>query len=293
MIKFVNAKLNIGLGITRRREDGYHDLETIFYPVGVYNGTPENSTPFCDVLQVVKCDSELASRFRFSGNAIDCPPEKNLVCKAVTLFESWCKNRNISIIPVEVSLEKHLPDGAGLGGGSADASFVLKSLNEIYGNLFTIAELQNMALQLGADCPFFIENRPVFASGVGELFDPVPLNLSGWWAVIAKPNVYVSTREAFAGITPSPAKFNLRHIAELPVQEWREVVHNDFENSIFPLYPELKNIKDKFYSLRAVYASMSGSGSSLYGLFAGQAEAAEAAESLRRKFPLAVYLCKL
>ncbi|MDE6637020.1 MAG: 4-(cytidine 5'-diphospho)-2-C-methyl-D-erythritol kinase, partial [Muribaculaceae bacterium] len=173
MVKFINAKLNLGLNIVRKREDGYHDLETVFYPIGVHNGTPENPEPFCDILEIIPSEK---TEFVFTGREVDCPLEKNLVYKAWKIF----KDNYPELKDYKIHLEKHLPDGAGLGGGSADASGVLLMLNELSGNPFKNEELLEMALCLGADCPFFILNRPCYAEGVGEILEPIDLDLSGW-----------------------------------------------------------------------------------------------------------------
>ncbi len=285
MITFVNAKINIGLFVTHRRPDGYHDLETVFYPVGLHNGTPANPSPFCDIIEVVPCDLKDKSSFAgtryskfgldyfiFSGRRIECPLEKNLVCRAVKAYRENCEAEGYKSLPsLTISLNKHLPDGAGLGGGSADASFVLRMLDslslKLHGEKLGQKKLADVALSLGADCPFFIFNRPSFASGVGEKLIPVDDILKDKWLVIAKPDVYVSTREAFAGLKASPAPINLREIVSLPVGKWRDIVSNDFEKTIFALFPEVSHLKDKIYELGAEYASMSGSGSSVYGIF--------------------------
>ncbi|MBD5203848.1 MAG: 4-(cytidine 5'-diphospho)-2-C-methyl-D-erythritol kinase [Bacteroidales bacterium] len=291
MISFVNAKLNIGLYITRRRPDGYHDLETLFYPVGLYDGTPvapEGGAPFCDILEITPSETAAADRFMFLGRKVDCPPEKNLVCRAVSLFRSELAEESagagvFSRLPegVDVTLIKNLPDGAGLGGGSADASFTLRLLNELTAKPFSAGRLEEMALRLGADCPFFIRNRPAFASGVGDLLEESSLSLAGRWAVVAKPHVYVSTREAFANISPRPASFDLRRLGEFAPSEWRGLgVANQFEETLFPLHPVLADIKQALYDRGAEYASMSGSGAALYGIFPDEPSARVAFESM-------------
>lgn len=294
MIKFINAKINIGLNIVNRRPDGYHDLETVFYPVGVMNGTPRNPEPFCDILEVSWGDDHSDTEdtyesrgvvYTFRGREIDCPPEKNLIVKAGNLFVGSMLGRGLRPKPyLAVTLEKRLPDGAGLGGGSADASGVLTALNDMHDNPFRGDELEKMALSLGADCPVFVENRPAYAEGVGERLNPIELDLNGWWCVIAKPPVYVSTREAFAGIVPGRRSVPLRELMRRPVEEWRGLVVNDFEESLFPRHPELNRIKQSLYTTGAVYASMSGSGSALYGLYRHREEAAEACEAIRNAY---------
>lgn len=274
MIKFVNAKLNLGLNIVRKRDDGYHDLETLFYPIGIYNGTPENQEPFDDILEIHLHDSDREDEFHFTGNIIDCPPEKNLVCKAVKVFKETLLTKGLNPSAVKMTLEKHLPDGAGLGGGSADASFTLLALNELHGSPLTRKEMIGTAAQLGADCPFFIINSPVIATGIGEIMSPCDVSLEGYWVVILKPDVYVSTKEAFGGIVPKEPEVRINDIVHFPVEEWKERgLSNDFENHIFRKFPILASLKEFLYNNGAIYASMSGSGSSLFGIFKGKEEA--------------------
>ena len=181
MIKFVNAKINIGLNIVGKREDGYHNLETVFFPVGIESGMPQQPEPFDDILELtVDGNKPGGCRFQLMGRRINCVPEKNLVVKATTLFLRRYYEKQEQIVDhglFNLILDKHLPDGAGLGGGSADASFCLMALNEILDEPFSTAELSEMALKLGADCPFFIYNRPCFAEGIGEVLTPLELNL--------------------------------------------------------------------------------------------------------------------
>lgn len=328
MIEFVNAKINIGLQIVRRREDGYHDLQTVFYPVGRYAGLPDNPEPFCDILEIIPA-KEPGIRFHFKGRMIDCPDEKNLVCKAARLFfessasDSGSLGASASASArgergLEIILEKHLPDGAGMGGGSADASFTLRMLNELTsqgyltgpgyltergylarqgasaGQGYSDEELAEMALRLGADCPFFIYNRPMYGCGVGEKLTDVKLDLAGYWLVVVKPDVYVSTRDAFAGVTPRPGNIDLRTIAEIPITDWQDVVVNDFETSIFPKFPELARIKERLIRNGAVYASMTGSGSSIYGIYDDYEKAMVSREDFRGETTIeGTYLLKL
>lgn len=282
MIAFVNAKINIGLQIVNRRADGYHDLQTIFYPVGVLAGTPNNPVQFCDILEV---NSNYRGELivNFTGRTIDCPPEKNLVCRAANLFLDRARQNGLSAdVGFTITLEKHLPDGAGMGGGSADAGFVLRMLNDCATQVdssfksLSNQELCRMALSLGADCPFFIINSPVYAEGVGEEMQHIDLSLKDHWLLVVKPSVYISTREAFAGVAPKPADFDLRTISSLPIYEWRQQVHNDFEDSIFPNHPEMRLIKEQLYETGAEYASLTGSGSCIYGIFDSEECAIEA-----------------
>lgn len=284
MIKFVNAKINIGLNITAKRADGYHELETLFYPVGLYNGTPLNQEPFCDILEIHLSSERGRDEFVFTGNPIDCPLDKNLVYRAAEIFcdrsASLGKGRKC-FGSMSVILEKHLPDGAGLGGGSADASFTLTALNELCGFPFKKEELIEMAKALGADCPFFIENRPVIARGIGEKMSPVSLDLSGRWALIVKPDIHISTAEAFAGITPVSPRKPIEEIVRLPMECWEEAgLKNDFEPHIFRKYPVLDEIKRALKTHGAKFSSMSGSGSSIYGLFESRETACEARKAM-------------
>lgn len=295
MIKFINAKINLGLDILRKRADGYHELETLFYPVGLFNGTPENPEPFGDVLEIHLSQSRGKDEYSFTGNAIDCPQDKNLVCKAIRAFRDYIKDKNIVSVPQDgfrISLDKHIPDGAGLGGGSADATFTILEANRLYGFPLKREELITVAKSVGADCPFFIENRPVVASGIGEIMRPIDLNLSGFWAVIVKPDIHISTREAFAGITPAESAVRIPDIICHPVAEWRSKgLKNDFEPHIFKIFPLLADIKTSLYIAGAEYAAMSGSGSSVFGLFNSREAALKTYRLSKEKY--FCYLCKL
>ena len=272
MIWFVNAKINIGLRVTGKRPDGYHNLETLFYPVGIYAGTAENTEMFGDILEITP-EAEPGFRFETRGRVVDCPVDKNLVYKAAKLYFDEMASPGFG---ARIVLEKHLPDGAGLGGGSADAAFTLKGLSALDA-LADDATLARQALRLGADCPFFIYNRPMYAEGIGELLEPAPgVDLSGCWITIIKPRIYISTKEAFAGIHCRPSETDLRELAGSPLGDYRFVAVNDFEASVFPAHPELPAIKRRLYDMGAKYASMSGSGSSIYGIFTDRELAATA-----------------
>ena len=288
---FVNAKINIGLQIVSKRADGYHNLQTVFYPVGLYAGCADNPVSFCDMIELTPltnrekgdCNYGRLPEIRLSGRRVECPLSDNLVFKAAALF---CEETDADFSDTVLTLEKHLPDGAGLGGGSADAAFTLRLLRDRYMQKSDATgpgdeELCRMALRLGADCPFFIKNKPSYAEGVGELLEPVSLALHGYWLVIVKPNIYVSTREAFSGVTPRKGDFDLRLLPQLPVGEWREVIKNDFEDSIFPQYPKIGEIKENLYSGGALYSSMTGSGSSVYAIFSTEKEASHALAQFR------------
>ena len=288
MIRFVNAKINIGLNITGRRPDGYHDLETVFYPVGLECGLPHQPEPFDDILEITSDRGDISGcRFQFVGRRIDCPAQKNLVVKATTLFMRRYNDRYDDLSAYGmfyITLDKHLPDGAGMGGGSADASFTLMILNETMGNRFSREELMEMAASLGADCPFFILNTPCFATGIGEQLTPIPLNLNGYRVLIVKPDIHVSTAEAFAGITPKQPSFDLRNLPELPIEDWRESVTNDFETTVFARHPDLATIKANLYNSGAVYASMTGSGSAIYGIYRDQVASEKERYELRKTY---------
>ena len=248
MISFPNAKINIGLNVVSKRSDGYHNLETIFYPVKL-----------ADALELVDAEK---MQFTSSGIEIDGNPENNLVIKAYQLLKT-----DFNLPPVKLHLHKIIPFGAGLGGGSADAAFTLKMLNNHFNLKVSSKKLQQYTAQIGADCPFFIENHPVFATGTGDQFQSVNLDLSAYEILIIKPDILVSTPEAFKNIVPQKPSFNLKDIEKLPIEEWRNFVKNDFEKSVFAKYPEIEKLKNRLYEIGAAYASMSGSGSALFGIF--------------------------
>ncbi|QIA07280.1 4-(cytidine 5'-diphospho)-2-C-methyl-D-erythritol kinase [Draconibacterium halophilum] len=248
MITFPNAKINIGLNVVEKRPDGYHNLETIFYPVKL-----------SDALEVIEAET---TSFSSSGIKIDAEPENNLVYKAYSLL-----TEDFNMPPIKMHLHKVIPFGAGLGGGSADAAFALKMLNDYFGLSLSIDQLKQYAARIGADCPFFINNKPTFAHGIGDQFKSVNIDLSRYEIVIIKPPFSVSTPQAYKNIVPAKPHFNLLEIAQLPIEDWKTVVKNDFEKSVFPQFPEVENLKNKLYEAGAVYASMSGSGSAVFGIF--------------------------
>ncbi|MCD7935232.1 MAG: 4-(cytidine 5'-diphospho)-2-C-methyl-D-erythritol kinase [Tannerellaceae bacterium] len=248
MICFPNAKINLGLNIVSKRPDGYHNIETVFYPI-----------PIRDALEVVPAQ---AFSFRQTGIPVDAPVEKNLVIKALRLLEaSW------DVPPLEVHLLKAIPFGAGLGGGSADAAYMLKLVNDFCSLHIPEEELEKLAAHIGADCPFFIRNKPVFASGTGNLFEQITLSLDGYWLGLVKPDIHVSTPEAYRMITPAAPALSLKEVVQCPVREWKEKMVNDFETVVFGRHPAIREIKETLYKKGAVYAAMSGSGSSVFGLF--------------------------
>lgn len=248
------AKINLGLNIVGRRPDGYHDLETVFYPI-----------PLHDELDVEELPAGRGPwKLTITGAAVEGDPSRNLVVRA---YEAVA--RLYELPPVHIRLHKRIPMQAGLGGGSSDAAFMVRLLNERYSLGMTAERMEAVALGLGADCPFFIRCRPCYAEGVGERMTAVPLDLSGWTLKVVSPGVAVSTREAFSRVEVRRPAVCCRDIVAGPVESWRGRLENDFERSVFALHPELAAIKQRLYDEGAVYASMSGSGSSVFGVFEG------------------------
>ncbi len=252
MVVFPHAKINIGLFVTGKRNDGFHNLETIFFPVG-----------WSDILEIGRGEGESGSfRFKNTGLEVGGDPGKNLVIKAYHLLAA-----DFHLPAIQVHLHKIIPFGAGLGGGSADAAFMLKALNAFFDLRLSGQKMVTYAARLGSDCAFFIDDRPAFASGKGELREPIELTLAGYRIIIVKPSFGVSTPEAYAGITPRPAGYDLRQLGQLPVNTWKEYIRNDFEATVFQKYPSLTLLKQQLYERGAEFVSMSGSGSAIYGLF--------------------------
>lgn len=251
MISFPNAKINLGLNIVSKRADGYHNLETIFYPI-----------PLKDALEIIVRENTSDDILIESGNKIDSESQDNLVMKALRLMRT-----KYDFPPLEVHLLKKIPSGAGMGGGSADAAFMLRLINDKFSLGASNQELAELAIKLGADCPIFIYNKPMYAEGIGEKLEEIELSLKGLFIAVIKPDVFVSTKEAFSKIKPAPSKMNLKDIAQFPIEEWKARMVNDFEQSIFALHPQIEVIKNRLYEKGAVYASMSGSGSSVFGIF--------------------------
>lgn len=250
MIVFPNAKINLGLNIVSKREDGYHNIESVFYPI-----------PVCDILEIIPTENQEKN---FSLEVIDLPDDGkiNLVEKAYNAI-----SKKHQIPPIEVVLKKNIPFAAGLGGGSSDAAYTLKTLADMFVKDIDEQELHEMAKSIGADVPFFIKNKPIYAEGIGTDFTDIEISLKNYHIVLIKPDIAVSTQEAYSGVKPSAPNYDLKESIKLPVNEWKDVVKNDFEDSLFPKYPRLKEIKDSLYKIGAEYASMSGSGSSIFGLF--------------------------
>ena len=257
MITYPNAKINLGLNIVEKRPDGYHNLETVFYPINLQ-----------DALEVNVQEGEDEFSLKVSGVPIEGEPENNLVVKAYRLL----KKDYPDIPAIDIHMYKHIPTGAGLGGGSSDAAFMIKLLNEKFRLNLSIEKMEEYAAILGADCAFFIQNKPVFATGIGNIFEPIQLSLKGYYLVLVKPDIFVSTKDAFAHITPMKPTQSLKEIIRMPVETWRATMKNNFEESVFQKFPEIAAIKDKLYDLGAIYASMSGSGSSVFGIFREQVE---------------------
>ncbi len=252
MIVFPNAKINLGLLVTSKRNDGYHSLETIFVPI----------KGFCDVLEVLTNRESSSDTFANTGLQIDCKPENNLCLKAVQLMREHANIPNLNI-----HLHKIIPFGAGLAGGSADAAFMLTLLNEQYNVGLTNEKLEIIASKIGADCAVFINNKAVLAKGIGNEFSETSIDLSGLWIEIITPPVFIPTSEAYKNIIPHKPPFSLEELTHNPLKDWKNTVSNDFESSVFNKYPEIKAIKENLYNKGALYASMSGSGSSVYGIF--------------------------
>ncbi len=258
MITFPCCKINLGLNIVAKRPDGYHNLETVFYPV-----------PLCDALEIKKMDEEFPSStpidLKVTGNIVACDETKNLVVRAYHLLAEDYK-----LPRVHAHLFKRIPMQAGLGGGSADAAYMIRLLDERFRLNMGNTEMEHYAAQLGADCAFFIRSEIAYATGIGEVLEPADTeknNLEGYYLVLIKPDVAVSTAEAFAGITPKKPVKCCRDIVRQPIDTWRSELTNDFEKSIFAIHPILATIKEKLYEHGALYAQMSGSGSTIFGIF--------------------------
>lgn len=261
MITFPNAKINLGLNIVEKRPDGYHNLETIFYPINLQ-----------DALEVTRRENnDKEYTLHISGSPLEGEPEDNLVVKAYKLL----KKDYPGLLPVDIHMYKHIPAGAGLGGGSSDATCMIKLLNDKFSLGLSTERMEEYAVKLGADCAFFIRNKPVFATGIGNLFEPVELSLKGYHIILIKPDIFVSTRDAFAEIKPVRPAVSLKEIVKQPMETWKHSMKNDFEDSVFKKFPEIAAIKDELYDLGAVYAAMSGSGSSVYGIFKAPIENVE------------------
>lgn len=248
MVVFPNAKINLGLNVVERRPDGFHNLETVFFPVSLY-----------DVLEVLPGSR---TQLEITGIKVDGSMENNLVFRAWRLLSD-----DYGIPPVHIYLHKVIPMGAGLGGGSSDGAFMLKLLNRLFELHLNPEQLKDYAVRLGADCPFFIDNLPSFASGIGDRLTPVGMNTGSLKMVIVKPPVSVNTGMAYKAIVPNQPSKSLAEVVCQPLKTWRGDLVNDFEKPVFEMFPEISDVKEKLYEMGAVYSAMSGSGSAVFGLF--------------------------
>jgi 4-diphosphocytidyl-2-C-methyl-D-erythritol kinase len=256
MVVFPHCKINLGLRVTAKRPDGYHNLETCFFPV-----------PLTDALEGIPTAS---FSFTTSGTAVPGEAHDNLCVKAYHLLA-----RDYNVPPVALHLHKVIPTGAGLAGGSADGAFTLRLLNTVFKLKLADSTLMRYAAMLGSDCSFFIQDKPMFGTGRGELLEPIAVNLSGWFLVLVKPAIHVSTREAYRGVQTHQPEESLHTLLKQPVNTWRENVRNDFEVSVFVRFPVLAEVKKMLYDQGAVYASMSGSGATVFGLFENEVDLQE------------------
>lgn len=256
MLNFPNCKINLGLHVTEKRADGYHNIETVFYPIN-----------WCDVLEIIEStDHTIPFKWSQTGIAISGNTEDNLIYKAWKLI-----NEQVTLPPLKVHLHKTLPMGAGLGGGSSDAAHFINLIDTKF-QLNLGSELKlNIASQLGSDCAFFIKNTPIYAGGKGDEFSPILVDLSSYYILLIYPNIHSNTKEAYEGLIPKHPLYNLSHIiSNEPITKWKSLLVNDFEPSIFKKYPEIELLKNKLYESGALYASLSGSGSSVFGIFKDQ-----------------------
>jgi 4-diphosphocytidyl-2-C-methyl-D-erythritol kinase len=256
MICFPNAKINVGLHILHKRPDGYHAIESGFYPI-----------PLCDVLEILPAEQ---LSFQQSGIAIPPDGKDNLCLRAYSLLKA-----DFDLPPVQLYLHKIIPTGAGLGGGSADAVYTLKSLNILFGLGLNNDQLLEYSNQLGSDCAFFVENQPALATGRGEVLTAKPIPLANQFMVLVYPNVHISTAQAYAAVRPSDDRPSLSDKFALPLAQWKDHLHNDFEAALFPQFPVLAQIKAELYAMGAVYAAMTGSGAALYGIFDQEVDLAD------------------
>ncbi len=268
MISYANAKINLGLNITGKRPDGYHNLETVFFPYPLY-----------DILEIQEKQSGLSS-LEITGLDLPVTPD-NLCLRAYNLLKA-----RFAIPEVHIHLHKQIPFGAGLGGGSSDAACLLKMLVEKFQLPISELELEAMAASLGADCPLFIRNSICYADGIGTNLSPYSLDLSAYSIVLVKPDLHISTAEAYSRVEPRQPERNLQELLRLPVQEWKFHVKNDFEDSVFELYPAIRELKLALYALGAVYVSMSGSGSTVFAIFDEERKLEELSPMGRIYYPI-------
>jgi 4-diphosphocytidyl-2-C-methyl-D-erythritol kinase len=249
MISFPHAKINLGLSILSKRPDGFHNLETIFYPL-----------PLRDAVEIIPSDE---TRFIRTGLEVPGNDSENLVLRAYHLLYK----KYPQIAPLEIYLHKAIPVGAGLGGGSSDAAEIIQLINRFFDLKIPSGQLFEYALNLGSDCPFFMQSAPCFATGRGEILEPVSLDLSGYSLLLVHPEIRINTAWAFLNIRPSVPKFNLKECISKPIQDWIKTIRNDFETPVFEAHLSLQKIKELLYASGALYASMTGSGSTIFGIF--------------------------
>jgi 4-diphosphocytidyl-2-C-methyl-D-erythritol kinase len=265
MVSFPNCKINLGLSITRKREDGYHNLETVFYPIQLK-----------DILEIIPATNADTEKIIFSstGLPIEGDEQNNLCIKAYHLLKADFPK----IDSIQMHLHKLIPMGAGLGGGSADGAFALALLNKIFRLELTEQALIEYALQLGSDCPFFIINQPCIAKGRGEILERISLDLSDYQFLLVSPGIHINTGWAFSKIQPAEKAIGLNEILSLPMTEWKNLLVNDFEKPVFENYPEIAAIKTDLYYEGAIYSALSGSGSTVFGIF-------KKGKNLQSRFP--------
>ena len=251
MIAFPNCKINIGLNIINKRDDGFHNLESVFYPVSL-----------CDILEITENKNNEPTQIINTGLVVDCPMEKNLCFKAYQLLK-----KDFDLPEVTIHLHKIIPFGAGLGGGSSDAAFSITLLNSLFSLNLSNEKMREYAAILGSDCAFFIENKAAIATGRGEILKPIELNLLEYSIILVKPQINISTAEAFSGLKPETPNYSLQLSINQHITEWKNALQNDFEKHLFLKYPILSEIKSVLYQQGALYAAMSGSGSTIYGIF--------------------------
>lgn len=268
MITFPVAKINLGLNVVEKRADGYHNLQTVFYPV-----------PIMDALEIVPMSdgfpSDVDCDLKVTNITIEGDEQRNLVVRAYHLL----KADHPELPRVHAHLWKGIPTQAGMGGGSSDCGYMIRLLNETFDMGLSSEQMQQYAARLGADCAFFIESSACYAEGIGERLQPIDLDLSGWHIGVVRPDIPVPTKEAFSRIHPHYPALNCRDVVKQPVETWRDRLTNDFEESVFALHPEIGAVKEQLYKMGATYAAMSGSGSALFGLFKDEPDA------LRQTFP--------
>jgi len=276
MITFPVAKINLGLNVTERRPDGYHNLETVFYPV-----------PLMDALELQPMDerfpSEVECDLKVTNITVEGDEQRNLVVRAYQLLR-----HDFPQLPrLHAHLYKAIPTQAGMGGGSSDGAEMLLLLNKMFDLRLSDQQLIDYAARLGADCPFFILRRPAYAEGIGERLQPIDLSLKGYWLAVVRPDIPVPTKEAFSLITPRKPQENCRAVVMQPVETWRHHLVNDFEQSVFALHPEIGAVKEQLYQMGALYAAMSGSGSAVFGIFPPSLDNTRFEPLLRERFSIA------